>query len=87
VLRPVDATRFERVPVMLGRTGDTDAEIAAGLEPGDQVLLREPLPGEVTNPNTWDQAAIEAVGYIIGEDGKPTIDYRAMMRNRGSRGG
>lgn len=86
VLRPTANARFERVPVMLGRTSDTDAEIAAGLSAGDRVLLRDPMPGEVINPSLWDQASIESVGYIMGEDGKPTIDYRAMMRNRAARG-
>lgn len=86
VLRPAEGGRYERVPVMLGRTSDTDAEIAAGLESGDRVLLREPQAGEIINPGRWDAARVEAVGYVIGEDGKPTIDYRAMMRNRGAPG-
>lgn len=82
VLRPEGIGRFVRVPVMLGRTSDSDAEIAMGLEAGTQVLLRDPLPGEVINPNQWDEAAIEAAGYIMDENGKPTIDYRAMMQRR-----
>ncbi|MEM9372765.1 MAG: hypothetical protein AAGA55_03900, partial [Planctomycetota bacterium] len=82
ILRPAGTGRFERVPVMLGRTSDADAEIAAGLEAGTKVLLRDPLPGEVINPNQWDQAAVESAGYVIDENGKPTIDYRAMMRQR-----
>ncbi len=82
VLRPAGVGRFERVPVMLGRTSDADAEISAGLEPGTSVLLRDPLPGEIINANQWDQAAIESAGYIIDENGEPTIDYRAMMRRR-----
>lgn len=82
VLRPVGTGRFERVPVMLGRTSDSDAEIAAGLEAGQSVLLRDPMPGEVINPNQWDQEAIKSAGYIYDENGKPTIDYRAMMQRR-----
>jgi len=82
VLRPSGVGRFERVPVMLGRTSDSDAEIVKGLEAGQPVLLRDPMPGEVLNPNQWEQAAIEAAGYIMDENGKPTIDYRAMMRRR-----
>jgi HlyD family secretion protein len=63
-------TKFTRVPVKLGRRSDTTAEILAGLTEGDQVLLREPTPGEIIS-QPWDVAQLEAAGYKLGADGKP----------------
>jgi hypothetical protein len=62
--------RYARVPVKIGRRSDTLAEIAAGLSPGERVLVREPSPGEVLR-EAWDAAALKLVGLEIGEDGKP----------------
>lgn len=87
VLRPNASGRFDRVPVMTGRTSDTDAEILKGLEEGDRVLVRDPLPGEVDTTNGWDKAALELAGYTLDENGKPAIDFAAMMRQRGGAGG
>ncbi len=83
VIRARADGRFDRVPVMLGRTSDTDAEILKGVSAGDRVLLRDPKPGEVANPSSWDEAALTAAGYILDENGKPMIDFAAMMRERG----
>jgi multidrug resistance efflux pump len=91
VLRPSSAGRFQRVPVLLGRTSDTDAEILRGLSEGDRVLLREPVAGEVENPTAWDPAMLAAAGYRFNENGKPEIDAEAMrtmmMSRMGARGG
>ena len=90
VLRTSANGRFQRVPVMLGRTSDTDAEIIRGLTEGDRVLLRDPLPGEVENPTGWDVELLKAAGYTLDENGKPMLDLeamRGMMMRRGSRPG
>ncbi len=65
-----EAGRFVRVPVKLGRRSDTYAEIAAGLNEGGVVLLREPAPGEVLG-RAWDKVQLVAAGYTVGEDGVP----------------
>ncbi len=78
VLRPSANDRFQRVPVLLGRTSDTDAEILRGLSEGDRVLLREPMPGEVENPTGWDASLLAAAGYTLNENGKPELDMEAM---------
>lgn len=63
-------SRFERVPVRLGQRSDTLAEIAAGLDEGVTVLLRDPAPSEVL-AQAWDRAALERVGYSLDERGNP----------------
>jgi HlyD family secretion protein len=77
VLRPNAAGRFDRVPVMLGRTSDTDAEIVKGLGDGDRVLVRDPLPGEVEAIG-WDETLLTEAGYILDENGKPALPMRGM---------
>ena len=88
VLRTATAGRFQRVPVMLGRTSDTDAEIVKGIAEGDRLLLREPQAGEVENPTGWDIELLKAAGYMLDENGKPMIDpaARASMMRRGAPG-
>lgn len=90
VLRQGTAGRFQRVPVMLGRTSDTDAEIVKGVAEGDRVLLREPQAGEVENPTGWDVEMLKVAGYTLDENGKPMVDPAArasMMRRGAPRGG
>lgn len=89
VLRPSagGGGRFQRVPVLLGRTSDTDAEILRGIAAGDRVLLREPLPGEVENPTGWDAGMLAAAGYKLNENGKPELDMEAMRAMMMSRAG
>ncbi|MFI4871402.1 MAG: efflux RND transporter periplasmic adaptor subunit [Phycisphaerales bacterium JB061] len=62
---------FVRIPVKTGRFSDTDAEILAGLEAGQSVLLREPNAGEIVN-EPWEQAQLELVGLTLDENGDPT---------------
>ncbi|MBZ0171361.1 MAG: efflux RND transporter periplasmic adaptor subunit, partial [Phycisphaerales bacterium] len=62
--------RFVRRPVQLGRRSDMYAEIVKGVEPGDRVLIREPLPGEVIE-DPWATDLLTAAGYTLDEDGKP----------------
>ena len=61
---------FARVPVQTGRFSDTDAEILAGIEAGQTVLLREPGAGEIVN-EPWEQSALELVGLTLDENGDP----------------
>jgi len=69
VLRPA-GSRFQRVPVQVGRTSDVYAEITSGLEGGQRVLLREPTSGEIVN-TAWSATELEAVGLALDESGKP----------------
>ncbi len=61
--------KFGRVPVRVGRRSDTFAEIKAGLDPGDTVLLREPTPGEVLS-EPWAPAALTLAGYTTDDKGQ-----------------
>lgn len=92
VLRPTATGRFQRVPVMIGRTSDNYAEILLGLGEGDRVLIRNPQAGEVENPTSWDPGMLAAGGYMLDESGRARVDPEAMrsamMSGRiGTRGG
>jgi len=51
-------SKYARKPVKLGRRSSTQAEITLGLEGGEQVLLREPRPGEaIDEPFSEEQLA------------------------------
>ncbi len=52
--------KFERTPVRTGRRSATTIEVLAGLDEGQQVLLREPTPGEVLDTK-WDEATLAAM--------------------------
>jgi len=65
-------SKFVRVPVQIGKRSDMFAEVVAGLEPGQRVLLREPTPGEVIQ-EPWDPAQLKLVGFQVGADGKPQV--------------
>lgn len=60
--------RFAKKPVQLGRRSDLFAEITAGLEESDRVLIRQPSPGEVI-AGDWDEGELTAAGYMLDEDG------------------
>jgi hypothetical protein len=64
------AGKYARVPVQVGRRSDTTAEITAGLDEGQRVLVREPSAGEVLR-TPWDAAQLTLVGLRLGSDGKP----------------
>ena len=74
-------SHYERVPVKVGQMSDTFAEILAGISENQQVLLREPLAGEVSD-KPWDAQALAAVGITLDEDGKPVKDKSTMARRR-----
>ncbi|QKK07149.1 MAG: HlyD family efflux transporter periplasmic adaptor subunit [Planctomycetota bacterium] len=71
-------SRYESIPVQAGQMSDTYAEIRAGLEEGQRVLLREPEPGEVV-PGDWTREQLEAVGVAVDENGKPVQARRGRM--------
>lgn len=59
--------RFVRTPVRVGRRSSTQAEILAGLEGGERVLLREPQPGEIID-QPFTEAQLAAVAAPEGEE-------------------
>jgi len=61
--------KFQRIPVKLGRRSNAFAEILAGLDEGQTVLLRDPAPGE-TISQPWDKAKLELAGYQLDKDGQ-----------------
>lgn len=62
--------RYARVPVQIGQTSDMHAQIIAGVEPGQRVLLRRPAAGEVID-EPWDEAQLRLVGLKFNERGEP----------------
>ncbi len=77
-----EGVRYVRRPINLGRQSDTYAEIVGGLEVGEKVLTREPASSEVL-AREWDRGQLEAAGYQIGADGKPTRRERGGPRGGG----
>lgn len=76
-----NGTRYERVPIRLGRRSETEAEVLAGLSAGDAVLVRAPEPGEVLK-QPWDQARLQTVGFTLDENGQPVPDRPAAPPSR-----
>lgn len=64
--------KFVKTPVKLGRRSDTYAEIAAGANVGDIVLVREPAPSEVFT-RAWDPEQLTLAGYKLNDDGQPVL--------------
>jgi HlyD family secretion protein len=60
--------RFVRTPVRVGRRSSTQAEIIAGLEGGEKVLLREPQSGEIID-QPFSEEALAAVAVPESEQG------------------
>jgi len=77
--------KFARLPVQLGRRSDTRAEIVAGLEAGQPVLVRAPEPGEVIS-EPWDESQLASAGYILDEQGNPTLPMMNRSRRPGMPG-
>lgn len=61
---------FERVPIKTGRFSETYAEVLAGIDAGDDVLLRQPTAGEIVD-EPWEKASLELVGLTLDEEGNP----------------
>jgi multidrug efflux pump subunit AcrA (membrane-fusion protein) len=77
-------SRFERVPVRVGRKSDTLAEVSSGLQDGATVLLRQPAAGEVL-AGPFDDERLASAGYTKSEDG--TILPPPGQRGGPGRGG
>lgn len=60
--------RFARRPVLIGQRSDRFAEVRAGVEPGERILLRKPEPSELVS-RTWDPKDLAAVGLQLNEMG------------------
>ncbi|MCC6660177.1 MAG: efflux RND transporter periplasmic adaptor subunit [Phycisphaerales bacterium] len=73
--------KYRRVPVKVGQRSDTYAQITAGLEAGDRVLLREPGAGEILS-EPWDAAALKLVGFELSDEGRPVA-----IQSGGGKGG
>ncbi|MAY74085.1 MAG: hypothetical protein CMJ31_05035 [Phycisphaerae bacterium] len=69
------AEGYERRPVGVGRRSDLFAEITAGIDEGERILLRSARPGEITK-REWDEAALTRAGYSVDEDGNPQAPTR-----------
>lgn len=80
-----EGLKFARVPVKLGQRSDTHAQILAGVNEGETVLLRQPSAGEVLG-GAWDKAKLELAGYKLGENGEP-IAEAGGGRGPGAAGG
>ncbi len=64
-----EGNRFIKHPVRVGRRSETLAEIPAGLEEGQVVLVRSPQPGEVLS-REWSDDALQVAGYKRDENGQ-----------------
>lgn len=60
--------KVRRVAVKLGQRSERLAAVASGLSAGDRVLVRAPLPGEVTS-SPWSETELAAVGLMYAPDG------------------
>lgn len=72
-------SNFVRVPVKTGRFSETQAEILAGLEAGERVLLRNPGAGEVID-QPWDEGQLQLVGLSLDEEGNPVRPNQGQGR-------
>lgn len=61
--------RFVRRPVLVGQRSDRFAEIRAGVEPGERILIRKPEPTEVL-AGAWDPKQLAAAGLATNEQGQ-----------------
>lgn len=79
--------QVERVPIKLGKRSDTRAEILVGLDEGQSVLVRDPMPGELV-AGAWNPEQLKAAGYAIDEQGNPVAPREARPMGRpGGNGG
>ncbi|MGE3107299.1 MAG: efflux RND transporter periplasmic adaptor subunit [Phycisphaerales bacterium] len=61
--------KFVRRPIKVGRMSLTMAEVSAGLQPGDRILLRDPSAAEIIDA-AWDDQQLLAAGYSRNDDGQ-----------------
>jgi multidrug resistance efflux pump len=71
-----EGNKFVKRPVRIGRRSETLAEVAAGIEEGQAVLLRTPQPGEVL-ARAWNDEQLKVAGYKTLENGQIVADRPA----------
>lgn len=76
--------KFVRRPVSIGRMSERFAEIKAGLESGERVLLREPKGGEILD-RPWEDAQLTLVG--LKRDSEGQIVRAGGGKGHGGKGG
>ncbi|MGP1347614.1 MAG: efflux RND transporter periplasmic adaptor subunit [Phycisphaerales bacterium] len=67
-----EAGRFAPSPVIVGRRSSTMAEVVAGLDAGDTVLLRRPGPSEIVR-REFDMEKIEAMRSAANDQRAATV--------------
>jgi len=73
---PMPKGKFARREVRLGTRSDSYAEIVAGLNTGDAVLLRRPQPGELVSDAIDGSAIPPAPGAGVAAKPTPPADHR-----------
>ena len=61
--------KYRKHAVKLGRRSDTMAEIVKGLATGENVLVREPTPGEISD-EPFNDDELKVAGYAPGANGE-----------------
>jgi multidrug efflux pump subunit AcrA (membrane-fusion protein) len=74
-----EGAKFKRTPVSVGRRSTRFAEITNGVTPGERVLLREPLAGEIlrdrrAEPAPETQMAAEEAGPERARSSKKDVE-------------
>jgi hypothetical protein len=69
VVMPADGQLFKRVPIRLGRRSDRYAEVLAGVNEGDTVLMRNVQVSELVS-RQWDPEQLKGVGLAMNAEGR-----------------
>lgn len=78
--------KFAKQPVNIGQRSDTYAEITAGLNEGQRVLVRQPAPSEILD-GPWDPEQLKLCGLKLNDKGEPVpINPGGRGRPGGGRG-
>ncbi len=79
--------QYKKAPVLVGQRSNTFAQVLAGIDEGQSVLLREPTAGEITSAEI-PETAIAALNEKARSMGIPSGPGMQMMQGgRGQRGG
>ncbi|MBX3359279.1 MAG: HlyD family efflux transporter periplasmic adaptor subunit [Phycisphaeraceae bacterium] len=83
---PASGGKFVKRPIKIGRRSDRFIEVAAGIEADEQVLLRQPVAGEILG-TPWSEAQLAAVGFHLNAEGKVEAIAGAAPDGPGGREG
>lgn len=75
-------TSFMRRPILIGQRSDRYAEIRAGVEPGERVLLRKPEASEIVG-KAWNPEELAAVGLELNAAGDIVPVAGALLNGSG----